>query len=332
VLDEAGQAVDYVYLSANPAFETHTGLRVADILGRRASEVMQGVDSPPFMDIYSRVVQTGEPASFEQYSEPMGRYYFTNVYRVDEGCFATIFVDITERKLSEIALQEKNAVLDSFNNTISHDLKSPLITIQSFAGMIARDMEAGDHTRARDDMKMIEGAAAKMTALLNDLLALSKIGKMMHTPTQIDMNQLVRDVLAQLAGPLGNHRIQLAVQPDLTPMQGDQVRIAEVVQNLVENAIKYMGDQAAPRIVIGSRDDGQGPIFFVRDNGLGIEPDHQENIFGLFNKLDAKSEGYGVGLALVKQIIEAHGGRVWVTSDGAGRGCEFCFTLPGSVL
>jgi signal transduction histidine kinase len=120
------------------------------------------------------------------------------------------------------------------------------------------------------------------------------------------------------------------IAPDLPTVYGDRARLVEVVQNLVDNACKFMGDQPAPRIEIGtSGTDTEGnPIFFVRDNGIGIEPQYHERVFGLFNKLDAQSEGTGVGLALVKRIIEVHGGRIWIESEGAGRGATMCFTLP----
>jgi len=119
-------------------------------------------------------------------------------------------------------------------------------------------------------------------------------------------------------------------QPNLPAIYGDKPRLIEVLQNLLDNAAKYMGDQSDPRIDIGSQgeDAERGMlIFFVKDNGMGIDPEHHERIFGLFNKLDAQSEGTGVGLALVKRIVEVHGGRIWVQSE-AGSGSTFYFTLP----
>ena len=226
-------------------------------------------------------------------------------------------------------LRSKNAELERFTYTVSHDLKSPLITIQAYVVMILRNIEAGKHERAKENLMAIEGAASQMTALLNDLLELSRAGKMMSQPAKIDMNRMLEDVLAQMAGPLGKQQIEMIVQPNLPSVSGDTQRLSAVIQNLIENAIKYMGDQAAPRIEIGTRNDGQETVFFVRDNGAGIDPRHHERIFGLFNKLDANSEGTGVGLALVKRIIEVHGGRVWVESEGEGLGSTFCFTVPG---
>jgi len=235
--------------------------------------------------------------------------------------------DELERLEVEVSLHAKNSEMERFTYTVSHDLKSPLITIQSYAGMILKEMEAGRYERAMGDMKRIEDAAGKMNDLLNDLLELSRVGRQMNESIEVDMNRLARDVLAQLAGPLKQSKVNVVLQPDLPAVHGDQKRIAEVLQNLIENAIKYRGDQSAPRIEIGTRRDGREPVFFVSDNGKGIDPRHHERIFGLFNKLDAESEGTGVGLALVKRIIEVHGGRVWVESAGEGMGSRFCFTV-----
>ena len=113
-------------------------------------------------------------------------------------------------------------------------------------------------------------------------------------------------------------------------MHGDKLRLLEVLQNLLDNAVKYVGDQPKPHIEIGYRcDENDRHILYIKDNGIGIAPKYQERIFGLFNKLDASSEGTGVGLALVKRIIEFHGGRVWVESE-EGKGSTFCFTLEGA--
>ena len=235
--------------------------------------------------------------------------------------------NITERKRAEQELQAKNTEMERFVYTVSHDLKSPLITIQAYAGMIAKNMETGKLERVRGDLKRIEDAACKMTDLLGDLLELSRVGRQMNAPSMIDMNRLIADALTQLAGSLEQNQVVVVAQPDLPAVLGDQKRIAEVVQNLIENAIKYRDDQAAPRIEIGTRQEDKECVYFVSDNGKGIDPCHFERVFGLFNKLDTESAGTGVGLALVKRIIEVHGGRVWVESEGEGKGSRFCFTV-----
>jgi signal transduction histidine kinase len=120
------------------------------------------------------------------------------------------------------------------------------------------------------------------------------------------------------------------IAPDLPVVWADRPRLLEVFQNLVENAAKFTGGQSAPRIEIGARRDGETRVFYVKDNGRGIDPRFLERVFELFAKLDPGADGTGVGLALVRRIVEAHGGRVWAESDGSGRGATFCFTLPST--
>ena len=124
------------------------------------------------------------------------------------------------------------------------------------------------------------------------------------------------------------HRVQIHLQPALPRVFGDRQRLVEVLQNLVDNAAKFMGDQAEPRIEIGLRGheiDGK-PILFVKDNGIGIAAEHYDRVFGLFNKLNMESEGTGIGLAIVRRIIEVHGGRIWIESE-PDNGATFLFTL-----
>jgi signal transduction histidine kinase len=221
----------------------------------------------------------------------------------------------------------KNAELERFTYTVSHDLKSPLVTIKGFTGAIQKALTQGKHERKAADLQRISAAADKMDTLLRDLLELSRIGRIINTPEPVDMNLLLQDVAAHLDGPLRAARADLFIQPDLPTVLCDRLRIAEVVQNLLENAAKYVGDQPKPQICFGMRNDGGQQVFFVQDNGPGIAEKYHRIIFGLFNKLDAGTPGTGIGLALVKRIVEVHGGRIWVESEGDGSGTTFCFTL-----
>ncbi|MEI6215183.1 MAG: sensor histidine kinase [Desulfuromonadales bacterium] len=235
--------------------------------------------------------------------------------------------EVAERAQAEERLKVKNAELERFTYTVSHDLKSPLVTIKGFAGAIRKAMAKGSFERVDADLQRISAAADRMNILLNDLLELSRIGRVINAPEPVDMNLLLQDVAAHLAGPLENSGVRLIVQPGLPMVLGDRLRIAEVVQNLLENAIKYIGHPTGPLITFGLREDPDGRVFFVQDNGPGIDEKYHKVIFGLFNKLDSASEGSGIGLALVKRIIEVHGGRIWVESSGDGTGSTFCFTL-----
>jgi PAS domain S-box-containing protein len=228
-------------------------------------------------------------------------------------------------------LEAKNAELERFTYTVSHDLKSPLITIRGFMGFLEQDALSGNLDRLRSDLARITQATDKMQRLLNELLELSRIGRLVNAPARVPFATIAHEAVALVEGRLQARGVHVEIAPDMPTVVGDYARLVEVMQNLVDNAAKFMSDQPAPLIEIGVRDADEQPVFFVRDNGLGIEPQYHAKVFGLFDKLDPRSEGTGIGLALVKRIIEVHGGRVWVESAGLGHGATFCFTLPAAA-
>jgi len=226
-------------------------------------------------------------------------------------------------------LENKNTELERFTYTVSHDLKSPLVTITGFLGYLEQDARNGKFENFTRDMQRIRQAVDKMQTLLNDLLELSRIGRIVNEPVEIEFGAIIRDALALLEGSITTRHVNIRFKDEGYKVYGDRVRLMEVMQNLLENAIKFMGPQSDPEVQIGAIKDEQGkPIFFVRDNGIGIEAQYQDRIFGLFNKLDSTSEGTGIGLTLVKRIIEVHNGKIWLESE-PGKGTTFYFTLPG---
>jgi len=239
--------------------------------------------------------------------------------------------ELVQRQAFIDELESKNAELERFTYTVSHDLKSPLVTITGFLGYLEKDALAGDTEKIRGSIGRITKAAEKMQTLLNDLLELSRIGRMMNLPENVPFEDVVREALDQVRGRLDARNVQVQVQSGLPVVHGDRVRLVEVMQNLIDNSAKYSKPQSSACIEIGTqRDDQQQTVFFVRDNGIGIDPKFHERIFGLFNKLDAHAEGTGVGLTLVKRIIEVHGGAIWVESE-LGKGATFYFTLPNAT-
>ena len=224
-------------------------------------------------------------------------------------------------------LETKNAELERYAYTVSHDLKSPLITIKGFLGMLEKDIIKGDAERIKKDVRHIHNAAEKMNRLLDDLLELSKIGRVVGTKEEVSLKDLANEALTLVGGQIKKREVHVEVASNLPLMYVDRRRLVEVLQNLIDNAIKHMGKQSEPRIEIDARQEKEGTVYYVRDNGEGIESRYHENVFGLFNKLDQASDGTGIGLAIVKRIIEVHGGRIWIESEGKGKGSTFCFTI-----
>ncbi len=259
------------------------------------------------------------------------------------GVLARTFNEMTE-KLSELyrdlrqensirrqaqeELESKNAELERFTYTVSHDLKSPLVTITGFLGFLEKDVARGEPARVERDIERIRSAALTMSRLLDELLELSRIGRVTHPPEDVAMDELAREAVELLSGPIEQRGVEVSIADPMPTVRGDRIRLLEIFQNLVENGIKFMGTQPAPRIEIGHEDRDEHTVFYVRDNGQGIPPKHHEKVFGLFERLQPdETEGTGVGLALVKRIVEVHGGRIWVESKGLGHGSTFVFTV-----
>jgi PAS domain S-box-containing protein len=315
-----------------------------EFMGKHISEIMPVDVSAQTLFNIQRALESGMLQVFD-YMLPSGneiKYFEASVSRKDAETVIAMVRDISIRKWVETEreelidklekqkqeLEDKNAELTQFIYTVSHDLKSPLVTISGYLGYIEQDAASGNLDRLKDDSQRIQAAVNKMHSLLTELLELSRIGRLMNTQVRVSFQDLIQDALDILHGQLESRPITFRIEPGLPVVYGDRQRLTAILQNLIDNAIKYMGEQPNPCIEIGQQGEQDGKaLLFVRDNGMGIAPEYHERIFGLFNKLDARSEGTGVGLALVKRIVEFHGGKIWVESK-VGSGSTFYFTLP----
>ena len=244
------------------------------------------------------------------------------------------FRDITERKRAEDErerlvkeLEARNSEMEQFTYTVSHDLRSPLTTIQGFASVLCADLENGKIERVKKNLKYIERGIIKMTHLLNATLELSRIGRVANPSEDVPFGELASEALEQTSEQIKSAGVEISVSGDCPVVHVDRIKIVEVLINLIENSINYMGAEPHPRIDIGYRTDDGETVFFVRDNGIGIDPNLHEKVFELFCKLDRSTKGTGAGLAIVKRIIEVHEGRIWIESE-KGDGCTVCFTFP----
>jgi signal transduction histidine kinase len=233
-----------------------------------------------------------------------------------------------ERQALVARLESINAEIERFTYIAFHDLRAPLVTIKGFTGALKQDIQAGRDDQVQKDIERIETAAQAMDQILADLLELARIGRVRHPPENVDIRQLVQEVLHKLEGLIRAKNITVQIAPVFPPVYGDRVRLRELVENLIENAAKHMDGPEQPLIEIGAQLHEDPPVIFVRDNGRGIEPRYHTRIFELFEKLDPSTEGTGIGLALARRIVEVHGGKLWVESEGKEQGATFCFTLP----
>ncbi len=254
---------------------------------------------------------------------------FSDLYGGRIYCFLR---DISERKQAEEhrnrllqELESANEELNNFAYVVSHDLKAPLRGISSLAEWLSTDYADKLDDNGKEQMRLLINRVHRMDGLIDGILFYSRVGRVKETMVDVDLGQMVPEVIDILAPPAN---IKVAIDNPLPTITTEPTRMQQVFQNLLSNAIKYM-DKPEGSIHVGCMIDGKNWKFSVADNGPGIKQQHFEKIFQLFQTLAPRDrvESSGVGLALVKKIVEMYGGKIWVESN-VGEGSTFFFTLP----
>jgi PAS domain S-box-containing protein len=269
----------------------------------------------------------GRPLGFSALTRDM-----TEVRRLQEllqDLNQTLELRVQERTRQ---LMEANRDLESFSSSVSHDLRAPLRHITSFVGILQEHLgDAADPTTTRH-LKTIADAAQRMVALIEGLLAFSRLGLAPLAKREVGMATQVSASINRLTHDLGAQRVQWHVAPDLPAVLGDPLLLSQVWDNLLGNALKYSRQRECSDISVGWHADAQrGKVFWVRDNGVGFEPRQAHRLFGVFQRLHRPSEfeGTGIGLALCRRILERHGGQIWAEGQ-PGEGSCFYFALPAT--
>jgi PAS domain S-box-containing protein len=339
VIDEQGRIDRF-----NPAAERMFGYTRDEAIGRNVSLLMPSPHREAHDGYLARYLETGERHIIGYGREVTGLRKNGEEFPLEvavseirlEGrrLFTGIMRDISERRQrqEELAhlvhdLEAANDELRSFAYVVSHDLKAPLRAIGSLTDWIAADYKDKLNDEGREHLRLLTGRVRRMDALIDGILEYSRVGRIREARVPVDMNRLAQETLELLAPP---PHIRITVAGPLPAVTGERTRLQQLLQNLLGNAIKYM-DKTEGDVRVGCEPDGDFWRFHVADNGPGIEPRHHERIFQLFQTLAPRDriEGTGVGLALVKKIVELYGGRVWVESQ-PGKGATFYFTLPRS--
>jgi PAS domain S-box-containing protein len=247
-------------------------------------------------------------------------------------------VDISERKRAEerlfranAALRAKTAEMEQFVYTVSHDLKSPLVTMGAFLDILKEDLASGNAASAEDAMRRVRNAVGRMQALINDLLELSRVGTVETNLATIPLSELVGTVVESSAKQLAAVGLEVICEEGLPALRGDRDHLYQVFENLLANATKYAATAPSPRVVISSEKREQELLVRVSDNGPGIPREHRDRVFKLFHRLQPRAtSGTGVGLAIVARVMERHGGHVWVEPAATGGAC-FVLAFPISA-
>jgi signal transduction histidine kinase len=245
--------------------------------------------------------------------------------------FVSVNRDITERKRSEEEIRKKNEELEAFVYMVSHDLKNPVVSIQGFCSSILKNQRDELNEKTLFYLQRVQANASLMSSLLEDLVELSRIGRIEDKKTEISVQQVIKSVWAGVSTSLATQDVEFILPKNLPQVLYSEKRLYQIFSNLLSNALKFRDEDRKTKVEIGHQEDKDNYTFFVRDNGIGIEQKYHNKIFESFSQLkDTKSEGTGMGLAIVKKIVEANQGKVWVESQ-KGAGSTFYFTIPKNV-
>ncbi|GEM_PF-2980525 len=236
---------------------------------------------------------------------------------------------LEERQVLANELKLKNDELERFTYSISHDLKAPLLTISSFSGLLGENLTSGNNDHKVEMLKHVRDAAEKMRHMIDGLLELSKVGRTVGEMVPVNLVKLIEETLQLLEGDRRKSGAQILIAPDIPTVPGDELRLGQVMQNLLQNAFKFADQDRSLQIDINwTKEPSGGLVVSFGDNGRGIKPSELQRIFTLFAHGDSCEGGFGIGLALVHRIMEKHGGSVWAESAGDGTGTTFFLRFP----
>jgi signal transduction histidine kinase len=247
-----------------------------------------------------------------------------------EGAAMQVGIAI-QRVRSEEEIRKKNKELEAFVYMVSHDLKNPVVSIQGFCSSILKNQRDELNEKTLFYLQRVQANASLMSSLLEDLVELSRIGRIEDKKTEISVQQVIKSVWAGVSTSLATQDVEFILPKNLPQLFYSEKRLYQIFSNLLSNALKFRDEDRKTKVEIGHQEDKDNYTFFVRDNGIGIEQKYHNKIFESFSQLkDTKSEGTGMGLAIVKKIVEANQGKVWVESQ-KGAGSTFYFTIPKNV-
>jgi signal transduction histidine kinase len=362
IYDEQGHPRDYRFLEVNHVFEKQTGLK--DAVGKTMRE-LQPAHEEHWFRIYGEVARTGESIHFENEAAHLAGGVWYEVFAFRFGApeahqVAILFNNITARKRAREALEQKvhertgelealnrelqrsNRNLEEFAYAASHDLQEPVRKMRYFADRLQKELQEQVSDNQRQLLERLDSAALRMTRLIDDLLAYSRVSRGVPDMEAIDLNKKVQNVLDVLELSIAEKGAQIQVDP-LPTVRGNRLQLLQLFQNLLDNALKYQRPGVAPEIRITYRLAGSSEVpsafrdraagayhlITVSDNGIGFEAQDAERIFNVFTRLHGVSEyrGSGIGLSIVRKVVENHQGYIWAESV-PGDGAAFHILLP----
>ena len=330
--DENGNAINYIITDCNKTFLNETGIE--NPIGKLATEVYDTYN-PPYLEQYAQVCKTGISYEFNSYYAPMEKHFLISAVSLGGNKFATITTDITSNEKVHEIIREKNKELENYIYIASHDLRSPLVNIQGFSERLEKqvkklifmlnDIELKNkmvnefnkitNTDIPNSLQFILMNVSKMDTLINGLLQLSRTGQVKMQVSMQDMDKLIESILASYNFQLTELNVIVKKQ-NIEQCYGDKNQLNQLFSNIIGNALKYRDTNRQLILEITSSSHFNKVVYAIKDNGIGIKQRHIEKIWDVFYRVDASSAeaGEGLGLSLVKRIVEKHKGKIWAES------------------
>lgn len=345
IFDENDDPVDLRVMHANKGIENQVPLKVEDIMGKTWMDVY-GYHNKN-MEEFKEIARTGIPHKVETHYPEMGTWFLGNVFRIDDSHVGAVFDNITEYKnaIHEVKLlntdlerrvaektedlQDAMRALEAFTYTVSHDLKSPVRAIDSYSKIILEDYGDKLETDNVEMINNIRNICRLMIDMISQLLEYSKTSRMTIRKTHVNLSELIRNIFEGQYAACTHRKIEFIVDKSMPEVLADPILINLVISNLLENAIKFTKNCEKAIIEAGYKNYNGESIFWIKDNGAGFDMEYSGKLFGLFQRLHSgdEFEGNGVGLVTVRNIIQRHGGRVWLEGK-VNAGATAYFTLP----
>ncbi|MBU0652965.1 MAG: PAS domain S-box protein, partial [Proteobacteria bacterium] len=326
--------------SVNRTYRETRGIRDNDVVGKNIKEVFPCdlLKEGGLLQAFEDVMETGETRRLygvkHASSDHRGKILNITASGIrraeeeEEEDIILVIEDVTERARLTEEVRKKNKELEGFVYTISHDLRAPIVSIQGFSSILLADFQDKLDDTGKRYLARIQANVRQMEILIDDLLEFSRIGRTADTFEDVPSVEIIKDVLSVLGPQLKKRGIVVNVRGNLPVIHCERSRIFQVFENLIQNSIKYMGDTESPEIEVGCRETGGFHEFYVKDNGIGIDPKYHQKIFQIFQRLkEVDTKGTGIGLSTVERIAEIHGGSVRVESE-KGKGATFYFSVP----
>jgi PAS domain S-box-containing protein len=347
IFNDNNKPIDYRFLEVNPAFEEQTGLVKAE--GKLMRDLAPDHEQYWF-EIYGKIALTGKPMRFVNEAKALNRWYDVYAFKIgddEDREVAILFNDITKFKETENELRDyqdkleekvkkrteelakSNDELKHFAYVASHDLREPLRMITSFLQLLERRYNDQLDQDANEFIGFAVDGAKRLDDMINDLLEFSKVTQKKIEFKRVDINKVLEQTKLNLkyAIDVNDAKINYSTLPTV---YGDEMLIELLFQNIISNSIKYKSKES-PKIDITATKQSNKYLFAIKDNGIGMSPEHLERIFTIFQRLHSKDEyeGTGIGLAIAEKIVIQHGGKIWAESE-PGKGTTFYFTIQSN--